>query len=63
MAEPKTETSRHDEMPDAALIGPIPPAAKEDLADTGQYDVSVQPDAYGDPDRVHVTSISPRVRK
>lgn len=63
MAEPKTEIPRHEEMPNTPPIGPIPSAAKEVLADTGQYDISVQPDAYGDPDRVHVTSISPRVRK
>lgn len=32
-------------------------------ARTEHYDVSVQTEEHGDPDRVHVTSISPRVRQ
>lgn len=63
MAEPKTETSRTEDVPHTLPVEPIPSAGKEDLAETEQYDISVQPDAYGDPDRVHVTFIFPCVRK
>lgn len=45
-------------------IVPVPvvdmDSADPTLAD--HYDVSVQTDEGGDPDRVHVTSIAPRVR-
>lgn len=43
----------------------VPPVASKDVDrnPSDHYDISVESDHGGDPDRVHVTSISPRARK
>lgn len=61
MTTPKTGGPIADETQDLVPV----PAVGMDTADLNladHYDVSVQTDEGGDPDRVHVTSIAPRVR-
>ena len=43
----------------------VPAVALQDINPhpSDHYDVSIESDHGGDPDRVHVTSISPRARK
>lgn len=46
-------------------LGDVPSVASKDINpnSSDHYDVSIELDQRGDPDRVHVTSISPRARK
>lgn len=64
MTMPKSDIpAADDEKPTAVVAAPAGSVNDTSLPGSDHYDVSVQSDQNGDPDRVHVTSISPRVHK
>lgn len=64
MTTPKNDSpAADDEKAAAVFAAPTGSLTDTNLPGSDHYDVSVQSNQDGDPDRVHVTAIVPRVRK